>query len=154
MRYLKKYQLFENLSEKDLKDKFVNITNDILDLSADFIDNISYENRDRIFLICNFYLKEKKTYNDKVWTNWKPLYHVTIGNDDYMSLDKITIIEEQNNFDGEILINFAITETDNDVEWYDTGNFTMKQLNYIEIIKRIERLYPEIQFDIEDPYSF
>jgi len=154
MKYLKKYQLFENLSEKDLKNKFVNITNDILDLSADFIDNITYENRNRIFIICNLYLKEKKIYNDKEWTNWKPLYHTTIRNDDYMSLDKITIIEEQDNLDGELLMNFAIIESDSDLDWYYTGDFIMKQLNYIEIIKRLENIYPDIEFDIENPHDF
>lgn len=144
MKYLRNYKLFESNESIDLlKEKFIQIFNDLIDVSVDNIDKLSNEyNREDIYVFSTLYL-----YDDKYKDGMYEIYHLEanestdVNKSDIIELGGDSIAEEF--IKGNIVIDFALSH-----------NNSFLPANYSEIINRMNRLYPDIEFDVMDPYSF
>lgn len=158
MKYLKKFNE-SNISDPHyiviLKEKFVDIFNDLVDLFFDEIDSVvdKYD-RNKIYIIANLTLILDDNEFELFYTSTKENNKGLINVEDIIKIDypKEPIVNNiLNNKD--ILekvssrIDFALTEG------YD-DEMTLISCNYSYIIDKMKKLHSEFEFDMMDPYSF
>ena len=135
MKWLKKWESWEPIGwsdsdskKEEIKEKIISIFNDLIDIFAEEIDKISDDYDDiKVFATLSI---------DDVF-----VYH--LESNDYVSKEDIIIIDDKGSLDGDLIIDIALSQ-----------NNSFLPVNYLEIINRMDELYPDIKFDVIDPYSF
>lgn len=140
MKWLKKWESWEPIGsdsdskKEELKEKFISIFNDLIDVCVDEIDKLSVDYNDiKVF--------SSLSINDLELSTSYFIYH--LESNDYVSKADIILINDKVNLDGDLIIDIAISY-----------NNSFLSANYSEIIKRMNVLYTDIEFVTMDPYSF
>jgi hypothetical protein len=137
MKWIKRFnEINEKLNPFDLENTFVNLFNDLIDICVEDIDKHSNEyKREDIKLFATLLLGD-------VGFEY-PVYYLSGNENDDISKSDIIYIDEIKDINDTITIEFALSH-----------NNSFLSANYGDIIKRIERLYPDFEFETMDPYSF
>jgi hypothetical protein len=137
MKWLKRFnEINEKLNPFDLENTFVNLFYDLIDICVEDIDKHSDKyKREDIKLFTSLLLGD---------VGFEYLVYYLSGNEkDDINKSDIIYIDEIKDINDTITIEFALSY-----------NNSFLSANYGDIIKRIERLYPDFKFETMDPYSF
>jgi hypothetical protein len=142
MKYLKIFKEHVNKKESSTNIRFIiKAMNDLIDIAIEEIDNVAdkYKRSDIVIL---FQLDNKKIENYVFFTESR--------NEKEITLQDLIFNQDLDN------LSFDIDDCELifDIRLFKDGSYEKIDLSFNVIFNRMEQMYPDLELDIFDPYSW